>query len=145
MRAVRSGGYILVTEIRLVGVRKRGPVGKPGAAVAVADDLLGKFDGQNAIRIGTGADTVEMLLGEATHLGINPGDAALQFGDAPLAVGDVALGRPGIEGSDFRGENIDGCLKLLEPFAFGGKEADRQVANPFRDLITQNGERAFAF
>ena len=36
-------------------------------------------------------------------------------------------------------------LKLLEPLAFGSEEADRQVANPFRDLITQNGERAFAF
>ena len=93
--------------------------------------MLGKFDRQNAICIRTGADTVEMLLGEAAHLGINPDDPALKFGDAPLAVGDVAFGRPGIEGSDFRGENIDGCLKLLEPFAFGGKEADRQVPNPF--------------
>ncbi len=140
-----GGGYILVTEIQRRGVRKRGPVGKPSAAVAVADNLLGKFDGQNAIRIDTGADTAEMLLGEAAHLGINPDDPAFQLDDTPLAVGDVTLGRPSIEGSDFRGENIDGCLKLLERFAFGGQEADRQVANPFRDLVPQNGERAFAF
>jgi hypothetical protein len=63
----------------------------------------------------------------------------------PFTVGDVAFRRPGIEGSDLRREKIDGCLKLLKPFAFGGKEADRQVTNPFRDLVTENGERALAF
>ena len=129
--------HVGIAEPQRLRIAGSGPVGKPIEAVALADDALGKFAGQNSIRLVHGGNGTGML---SAKLRISASIAAMRrcSGDTPFVVSDVPLGRPGIEGGNLRCQKVDGRFKLFEALALGGQGTDGEVANAFRDLVAKD-------
>src|SRR5205823_3045614 len=105
-----------IAEPQILRIAESGPVGKPIEAVALADDALGKFAGQNSIRLVPGGNGTEMLFGEAAHFRVDRGDAAIQLGDTPFAIANVRSVGRGSREAIFDARTLTVASSCLRPW-----------------------------